>query len=178
MSAETAVLPSLDVTDIEGVVAGGLFGAFQAGVVMQIWHYGLILELGSLVGVATYVGGWSVLLTAGVLFAVPFVGIVSGSVHTFSNKVIMLSRRSELLQRILVPLLKFSAFGVTCFALGQMYGLALGVGIHLFVVPVWLTAIGQPTPIPYLTVPGLGGVVGWTVYGGMMGFVYGFRKEG
>lgn len=178
MSVSNALRPSFAIEDVECVVAGGLAGAFQAGVVMQIWDYDLVLGLGAMVGAESYVAGWLVLLTLGVVLAIPFVGVVSGSVHGFSTKVIALSRRSELLQRVLVPLLTFSALGVTCFALGQGYGLAVGVVMTLLVVPAWLAVTAGPAGVaPYLTLASLGSVVAWVVYGGTMGFVYGYWME-
>lgn len=178
MSVSSALRPSFGVEDVEGVVAGGLCGAFQAGVVMQVWDYDLVLGLGAMVGAESYVAGWLVLLTLGVLLAVPFVGVVSGSTNAFTAKVIALSRRSELLQRVLVPLLKFSALGITCLALGQGYGLVVGLVVTLLVVPAWLTLAAGPAAVaPYLTLASLGSIVAWVVYGGTMGFVYGYWKE-
>jgi hypothetical protein len=63
--------------------------------------------------------------------------------------------------------------GVVCFALGQAYGAAIGIA-HVLFVPLWLTGVvGVPAPFPMLGHLGLFAVVGWVVYGSMMGLVFG-----
>ncbi|MFC6766362.1 hypothetical protein [Natrinema soli] len=90
----------------------------------------------------------------------------------------LLSSRNEHLQKILVPLLKRSALTTTTLALGNGYGIAVGVVLSLFLAPVWLTvAMGVPMAIPNVTIGGLVGVIAWALYGGTLGLVYGLILE-
>ncbi|WP_433627286.1 hypothetical protein [Halomicrococcus sp. NG-SE-24] len=169
---------SLGVDEGEAIVAGGLAGAVQAGLVVQLWDTSSIHRIGALVGADSLNGGWLVLLALGVLFAVPFGVFVSGSINTFVNRVIMLSSQRPMLQKVLVPLLNRSALAVTTNALGNVYGLGVGIVFHLVLMPLWLSVfMGVQTPVPYLTVTGLVGVLGWTLYGGVLGLVYGLVME-
>ena len=78
---------------------------------------------------------------------------------------------------MLLPLVERSPTGVVCYALGQGYGLAIAVG-HLLLVPLWLTPVmGVPTEFPMLDHLGLWAVIGWLVYGSMMGLVFGLVME-
>lgn len=168
----------LSVVEAEAVVVGGLFGAIQVGLVMSLYRTEMVYEIGGLVGAYSLHAGWYVLLLLGVLFGVPFVAFVSGSINTFANQVIMLSSRSTALQKVLVPLLKRSALGITCGGLGQVYGAGVGIVFHLIAMPVWLHFVmGLSVPVPYLTVGGLVGVIAWTLYGGALGLVYGLILE-
>lgn len=170
--------PSIDMTAVEGVVIGGLFGALQAGLVMSLYRTEMVYEIGGIVGLYSLNGGWYVLLALGVLFGIPFVAFVSGSINSFANTIIMLSSRSSALQKVLVPLLKRSALGVTCAGVGQLYGVGVGVLFQLVALPVWLRFVmGLSVPVPYLTVGGVIGVVAWALYGGAMGLVYGLILE-
>ena len=170
--------PSIDMTAVEGVVIGGLFGALQAGLVMSLYRTEMVYEIGGIVGLYSLNGGWYVLLALGILFGIPFVAFVSGSINSFANTVIMLSSRSSALQKVLVPLLKRSALGVTCAGVGQLYGVGVGVLFQLVALPVWLRFVmGLSVPVPYLTVGGVVGVVAWALYGGAMGLVYGLILE-
>lgn len=174
-------LPSglgLSAREIEASIAGGLAGAFQAVLVIQLFDLDAIKEIGTVVGVPTLNGGWLTMFGLGVVFALPFAAFVSRSINTFVNKVIMLSQQSTVLQKLLVPLLQRSALAVTTLALGNVYGIAVGVVFHLVVLPVWLTVVmGVPTPIPYLTLAGVVGVAAWALYGGLLGLVYGLVRE-
>ena len=175
MAFDVSSRPSVDVSQVEAVVGAGLFGAFQGGLMLQLWNTDAIRQVGATVGWSTLDGGWVVLLCYGVLLAVPFVWFVSGSVNAFTNKVIMLSSKSSVLQRLLVPLLKFSALGVTLFSLGQIYGLLVGVAFWGLAVPAWLNAVaGYGVPFPYVNPFTL---FAWATYGGMTGLAYGLIEE-
>jgi hypothetical protein len=169
---------SLGIDEGEAIVAGGLAGAMQGGLVIQLLDLNSMYTIGKIAGVGTLNGGWIVLLALGVLFAVPFGAFVSGSINTFVNRVIMLSSRRPLLQKVLVPLLNRSALAVTTNALGNLYGLCVGIVFYVLLMPLWLTVImGVRVPVPYLTVTSLVGIVAWTLYGGVLGLVYGLVIE-
>ncbi|MFC6731608.1 MULTISPECIES: hypothetical protein [unclassified Haladaptatus] len=158
----------------EAIVAGGLFGAFQGGLILQLWNPDAIREIGATVGMASLNGGWLALFGYGILLGIPFVAFVSGSVNAFVNKVIMLSSQSTVLQKLLVPLLSRSALGVTLFALGQGYGIVVGLMFWSLFVPGWLAILGYPTATPLVDPIAL---FSWATYGGMMGLVYGLVRE-
>ncbi|MFB6164043.1 MAG: hypothetical protein ABEJ31_02695 [Haloarculaceae archaeon] len=178
MEFGTPTLPTVEIEDVEGIVGGGLFGALQGGAIMQLLHLKLVSDLGALIGRPTYANGWLLMFVLGVVLAVPFLVFVAGSINTFVNKVIMLSSRSEILQKVLVPLLNISALGVTAYTLGQIYGLGIGL-LHVVLVPVILTyVLGYSVPMLYgLAFPAVAVVLSWVVYGSMMGLVYGLTKE-
>ncbi len=166
------------INEIEGVIIGGLFGGLQIGFVMGLYRTELTYEVGGIVGLYSLTGGWWVTMVLGLLFAIPFVAFVSGSINSFANSVIMLSSRSSTLQKILVPLLKRSALGITCGGVGQLYGIGVGIIFHVIAMPIWLRYVmGISVPVPYLTMGGLVGVAAYFLYGGALGLVYGLILE-
>jgi hypothetical protein len=175
---ETIESLEFDARETGAAVAGGLAGGFQAALVIQLYDTDAIRRIGATFGVPTLNGGWLAMFALGVLFALPFSVFVSSSIDAFVSKVMLLSSRNEYLQKLLVPLLKRSALTTTTLALGNGYGVVVGVVLSLFLVPVWLTvAIGVPMAIPNVTVGGLVGVVAWALYGGTLGLVYGLILE-
>lgn len=175
---ETIESLEFDAREMEAAIAGGLAGGFQAALVIQVYDTDAIKRIGAIFGVPTLNGGWLGMFALGVLFALPFSVFVSGSIDAFVSKVMVLSSRNEHLQKILVPLLKRSALTTTTLALGNGYGVAVGVVLSLFVFPIWLTvAMGVPMAIPNVTVGGLVGVIAWALYGGTLGLVYGLILE-
>lgn len=169
-----AIETDIDVGDVEAIVGGSLFGAFQANVILHIGDLEALRLLGATVGVPTLLGGAGMLFVYGLLLAIPFLAFVSGSINAFVTRIIMLSRNSTLLQKVLVPLLNVSALGVTLFALGQIYGLLVGSVFFGVLVQLWLAFIGGPSAFPAL---GLVSLFAWMTYGGMMGLVYGIAME-
>lgn len=167
----------LGVDEVEGIIGASLFGAIMAGGVFHLGHNLYVIKmLGATVGVPTLIGGEIMLFVYCLLFGFPFLVFVSGSVNSFVTQVIMLSSRSTLLQKILVPLLNMSALGVTLNALGTIYGIAVGIVFFGFAVPLWLTLIGYggTYALPSL---GLVPLFGWLSYGAMMGLAYGLILE-
>lgn len=164
------------VDEAEGIIGATLFGALQANVILHFGDLTAVKMLGATVGVPTYVGGAVMLFVYGLLLGLPFLVFVSGSVNSFVNRVIMLSSRSTILQKLLVPLLDISALGVTLFALGEIYGIVVGIVFFGFAVPLWLTLTGYggAYTLPYL---GLVSLFAWVTYGGMTGLVYGYIME-
>ncbi|MFB6172611.1 MAG: hypothetical protein ABEJ23_08765 [Haloarculaceae archaeon] len=175
MALDAPSLPAFGVPEGEAVVGAGLFGAFQGGLLLQLWNTDAIRQVGATAGWPTLDGGWIVLLCYGVLLAVPFVAFVSGSIDAFATRIIVLSRNSAVLQRLLVPLLKVSALGTTLFALGQVYGLLVAVTVWGVALPAWLTlVVGRAVPFPYVNPFTL---FAWATYGGMTGLAYGLILE-
>ena len=164
--------------EVVAVVTGGVTGAAVGGLVMTIFALDSIRTVGQLVGAGSLNGGWLVLLPLGVLLAIPFAAFVSGSINSFVNQVIMLSSQYSVLQKVLVPLLNRSALAVTTSSLGAIYGLVVGVVFYLLLLPAWLAVVmGSSIAVPYLTIPGLVGVVGWLLYGNVLGLTYGLFME-
>ena len=164
--------------EVAAVLTGGITGSVVGGLLMQILSMDSIRTLGGLVGTESLNGGWFALLPLGVLLAIPFAAFVSGSINGFVNEIIMLSSRHPALQKALVPLLNRSALAVTTSSLGAVYGVTVGVVFYLLLVPAWLAVgTGSSIAVPYLTVPGLVGVVGWLLYGTMLGLTYGLFME-
>lgn len=164
----------LGVRNAAAVIAGGLFGAFLGGLILTWWEAEAIITIGKMVGVESVVGSWVVLFGVGVMLGIPFVAFVSSSVDAFATRVMMLSRRSDVLRKILVPALKFSAYGVTLMGAGTIYGIILGIVFHGLAVPLWLMVLGYSAPFPFIT-PFT--IWGWLTYGATMGLVYGLVME-
>lgn len=162
---------ALGVDEVEGIVAGGFAGAVLGGALLQLIGPEYVERLGAAVGTPGLWHGWVVLLVVGILLAVPFVWFVDGSINQFVNQIIALSRRSSVLQRILVPLLQRSAYGVTLYSLGQVYGLIVGVA-YIALLPIWLGVVGTS---PGYALHDLLTLIPWLVYGSNMGLVYGLR---
>lgn len=174
MATQTAT--GIDTEELAATLGGGLAGGAAAAVVMYLWDDALLAELGSFAG-GEVARGAGVALALGVVFALPFGAFVARSVDGFVARVMTLSRRSDVLRTILVPLLKRSALATTTYSLGQGYGLAVGVLFHLLALPLLLGAVGTAAPVPYLTLAGLGGLVAWVVYGAVLGLVWGLAME-
>lgn len=169
-----AIETDIDIGDVEAIIGGSLFGALQANVILHLGDLEALELLGATIGRPTLLAGAGMLFVYSVLLALPFLLFVSGSINAFVTRVIMLSRNSTLLQKVLVPLLNVSALGVTLFALGQIYGLLVGVVFFGVLVQLWLIVIGGPSALPAL---GLVSLFAWMTYGGMMGLVYGVALE-
>ncbi|WP_336360781.1 hypothetical protein [Haladaptatus sp. ZSTT2] len=172
---ETRTL-AVDITgeQVEAAVAGGLFGAFQGGLLLQLWNPDAIREIGATVGMASLNGGWLALFGYGVLFGVPFTAAVSGSADTLVTTFTALSRRNAVLEKLLDPLLSRSPLGATLFALGQGYGIVVGLLFWSLFVPGWLAVLGHSTATPVFDPVAL---FSWATYGGMMGLVYGLIRD-
>ena len=177
MATDTGSGTGLSGDGILAVISGGFVGAILLGLVLQ-WGVGQggVLQFGALVGRPDYSVSWTVLFALSTLFAALFVRFVSRSINSFVNRVIMLSRRSEVLKEVLVPLLERSALTVTTNALGVVYGFAIWVVFYTLIVPVWLAfVIGvESVRIPNLH---LAGFVAWVLYGALVGLLYGLVME-
>lgn len=168
----------IDPKDLEATIAGGLAGGFMAVFIIHFYDTDMTRELGAVFGMESMNGGWIAALLLGVLFALPFGVFVSQSINSFVSKVMALSRRNDLFRKILVPLLKRSAYTTTTYALGNGYGIAIGVVFGIFLMPAWLTYVmGVSATFPAFTVDGILTVVAWLVYGGVLGLVYGLIIE-
>lgn len=165
----------IEIDEVEGIIGASLFGAFQANVILHLADLDTVKMLGATVNEPTLIGGAVMMFIYSILLGFPFLAFVSGSVNSFVTRIIMLSSKSTVLQKLLVPLLNVSALGVTLFALGEIYGIVVGVVFFSFGVPLWLTIIGHGG----YTIPSLGlvSMFAWVTYGGMMGLVYGLIME-
>lgn len=159
---------------LEAVVGSGLFGALLAGGLINLESYEVMMHFGWLLGADSIDVAWLVFFGLGVLFAAPFAVVLEVSLESLVSKLASTLGRVDVARRALRPVLERHPKAFLCWALGGGYGLALGVGFHLLVVPLWLTyGVGEPTPVPLGTVEAVYALVGWHVYGSMMGLVYG-----
>lgn len=176
MATENAVRP-IKVRDFEGIVGGGLFGALLAGGLMNLISYELMMQFAHVVGSNSHDVAWLVMFGLGVLFAAGFELYAGKAFDPFVRSIMALTSRSSILRKMLQPMVHLSPMGSVCYLLGQGYGLAIGIG-HVLLVPLWLTYVmGEPTAFPMLNLHGIVAVVGWLVYGSMMGLVFGAILE-
>lgn len=171
-SSVVAYGPSID--EIEGIIGASLFGSLLAVGLLHFADPTAVRMVGATVGVGTLVGGGLVLFIVGLLFGLLFLVFVSGSVNAFVNQAIMLSSRSSLLRKLIVPLLNRSALGVTLLSLGTIYGIAVGIIVFGIAVPMVHAVADGNNALGFLR-PAL--VVAWIVYGSMMGLTYGLILE-
>ena len=151
-----------------GGVAGGL-------VLFALGGRGAFAELAEVVGETAPGVGLVVWAGLAVVFGLLFAPVLSRTINDFSNSVIMFSRRSAALQKVLVPLLTKAALTVTAASMGLGYGLVLAVGVWMVAIPVWVGAVvGIPTTVPAL---GLAGPLAFVVYGQALGAGYGLVME-
>jgi hypothetical protein len=168
---------AVETDDVEAIIPASLLGTIIGGLVMQLWEAEMISEFGALIGVSSLNAGWLVLLIMGLVLGLLFVTFVAGSINSFVSAVMMLSSKSTILQKILVPLLNRSALGTTTLALGLIYGLVIGIIFYLLIMPLWLSIVGVTQSIPRLSVTGGIGVLGLLLYGAISGLLYGLVIE-
>ncbi len=160
------------------LLVGGFVGGALAGFLMWVFSSPALLLLGMLLGLQSLGGGWIAALAVSVFLSVPFAMFVSGSINGFVNRVIMLSRESPALQKVLVPMLNRSALTTTTAALGALYGLAIGAIGYLVLVPIRLAIAGLGSvTLAGLVVTTVVGIVAFVVYGTVLGVVYGMLLE-
>ncbi|AQL43670.1 hypothetical protein BV210_13590 [Halorientalis sp. IM1011] len=106
--------------------AGLLSGAFVALVIGLDLFAGLAATLDA-TGVSTGFGVW---MAMSVVLGLAFVAYVSRTINDFTNTVIMFSRRSEITQKLLVPLLTRAALAVTAGSMGLGFGLLVGIAFY------------------------------------------------
>jgi len=150
------------VAALVGAVVGGVAGT---GVLAVVGGTETLATLGAVTGTASVVRGALLFVTVAVGFGLAFAGVLARTINDFTNTVIMFSRRSELTQKILVPLLSRAALTVTAGSMGLIYGLVLGI------VAVGLGAAGV------LPQTGVAGLLACTLYGYVLGTGYGVMME-
>lgn len=182
MATDTDTGAGLSGDGILTVISGCFVGAILLGLVLQWGGLGRdgIMQFGALIGQADYETdydtSWTVLFVLSGLFSILFVRFVSRSINAFVNRVIMLSSRSTVLQKLLVPLLERSALTVTTTALGVIYGFVIWVVFYALFIPLWLAFVFnfEKATIPNL---GLTGFIAWVGYGTLIGLLYGFIMD-
>lgn len=166
---------SFEVEQIDAAIAAGIVGAIQSGNLLQLWYIESIRFFARAVGRNDLTTGWVVLLVSGVVFSLLFAGIVSNFVQEFVTKTMMLSRKSDILRKVLVPMLNLTALGITLSGLGIAYGIVLGIVFYGLALPAWIHLVfGGGMPFPYLDIVP---IILWANYGALLGLVYGFLLE-
>ncbi|WP_458209109.1 hypothetical protein [Haladaptatus sp. NG-SE-30] len=174
MSVQLQSRTTLSREEMHAATLAAVAGALLVGILLQATGSNVaVAEFGDLVS-ASYSVGWIVLIVVSAVFALVFVEFLSRTVNSFVTQVITMSSQQELLQKLLVPLLRRSALTVTAFNLGLAYGVVLAVSFHVFLLPLWLRYVTSvPTPVPNLDL----GILVWMLYGGVLGVVYGQVME-
>jgi hypothetical protein len=156
-------------------IIGGLAGAVPTG--LGIYYIGgpSSLRLFSwLVGSNSPTVGLAVWIGSGVLLGVLFAVGLAKTINDFTATVIMVSQKSKVAQKLLVPLLHRSPMGLTAGSMGLLFGQILGFGIFAYIVPILLYAQGQVTNFPLADFVV---IFAYTTYGTTMGTVYGVLLE-
>lgn len=169
------MLGNISGEEIESTVFGWFLATIGIGVILQLGNVNLLSQVGGIVGSATNGGGWLALGILSVLLSVMYVVFVGGSINSFVTQVLMLTSKSEILNKILSPFIKRSAFLTTTSALGLIYGVILAIVVGGIGIPVWLNVVsGQSTPLFNFD---LLWIVAWILYGTLLGVGYGLANE-
>lgn len=161
--------------DVVTVGVAGYVGAAVAGLVFQVGNPEILRVTGAIIGAGSPVGRWVTIIGLGVVLAVPFLRFSALSIDPFVRRIIAITSRIPALRKAVVSLLRISALGVTLFALGLLYGFASGLAVFGLAVPeLSKTVIGPFQTLQYFDPVAL---LGWTIYGGVTGLVYGVVQE-
>ncbi len=157
-------------------VVGSVVGGLLAGALIQLTGGADAMVLFAwLIDGSTVATGWVVWMSLALVFGIGFAIFMSRGVNKFTNTIIMISRKSETTQKILVPLLHRSALGLTAGSMGLLYGQILGFGFFAWLVPILHALNGQPVEMfPLANFPV---IFGYIVYGQVLGTVYGMLLE-
>ncbi|WP_136716114.1 DUF6114 domain-containing protein [Halorientalis salina] len=156
-------------------VIGSLVGGLLAGVLIQLTGGAeAMLYFAWMIDASTVATGWVVWMVLSLLFGIGFALFVSRNINTFTNTIIMVSRKSTVTQELLVPLLHRSALGLTAGSMGLIYGQILGFGFFAYLVPVILGMNGYFVNFPLAIFPV---IFGYITYATVLGTVYGMLLE-
>ncbi|MFB6165627.1 MAG: DUF6114 domain-containing protein [Haloarculaceae archaeon] len=156
-------------------IVGAILGSIPAG--LLLWGFGgadSIRRFAWFVGAGSLGAGWAVWFGLAILFGLAFGVAMSRTVNSFTNTVIMVSQKSELTQRVLVPMLHRSALGLTAGSMGLIYGQVLGFGFFEYLMPVVLALNGHFVEYPLADFPA---IVAYIVYATILGTAYGLLLE-
>lgn len=159
---------------LAAIVAAVVAGAV-AGTILSVGGGPAELRLfAALVGGESVLTGWLVFMGLALAFGVAFAIVTARTITGFSTTIIMFSRDSKRLQKILVPLLTKAALTTTAGGMGIFYGQMLAVFFYALAMPVWLALAGTVVPFPQTT---LAGLAAYLVYGPVLGALYGYLLE-
>jgi hypothetical protein len=143
---ETAVRRETGTVDWTTAVFAGLGAGIVMGLMIQ-FVMGIMPVIGALYGAEGLVTGWVAHLVHSVVFALVFAAAVSRP-----------------------PLSKYAESPVSAAGLGLVYGVLLWVVAAAIVMPIWMGAVGLPSPgVPNLNPQSL---VGHVVFGVLLGGLY------
>jgi hypothetical protein len=155
---------------IAALVGGGVAGVFMD----VVGGADAMVTFSWLIGSTDPSQGWAVWMALAVGFGLYFGGAMARNVNKFTNTVIMVSRKSKLTQKILVPLLHKSALGLTAGSMGMIYGQILGFGFYAYVTPIIARVHGIPAEFVQANFVV---IFGYIIYAQTLGTVYGQLLE-
>ncbi len=147
---------------------GSLFGGIVLGVIVQLTTP-MMPAMGRmyLADTPSLVGGWVALLFLSAILGVVFAGIVTRYIDGYIASVLQLTTRSEAAKNLVLPLTaRFGMALVVTTAMGLVYGLAVGFGVGVLLVPM----LAPVVVFPYLDGSLL---VGFVLFGLILGGSYG-----
>lgn len=158
--------------EIETAALGGLVGGIVSGIVLQFGSVTL-QRLAGVVGFDQTIGnGWGTFLIFAIILGIAFAGVVTQLVDRYVAFVVSLTSRSDLVRGAVMPLTnRFGMRVVVTAAMGLIYGLLLGVVLVGIVIPLRVAAV----PLPNLAAVGM---LGFVVYGLVLGITYGVKVVG
>jgi hypothetical protein len=159
---------SPDTEELRAAVVGSLFGGIVLGVVVQLTTP-MMPAMGRvyMVDQPSLVGGWVALLFLSAIFGVIYAWIDTRYIDGYIRSVLQLTTRSETAKNLVLPLTdRFGMALVVTTAMGLIYGLVVGFGLGVLLVPLLA---------PVILFPYLDGslLVGFILFGLILGGTYG-----
>ncbi|MFB6143300.1 MAG: DUF6114 domain-containing protein [Halorientalis sp.] len=154
-----------------GAVAGAVVGG---ALITAVEGWNSMRYFAWMVGSESMVAAWGVWFALALVFG-PLFGVwMARSLGGFTNTVIMVSRKNDLTQRLLLPPLRWSAITVSSTAMGLIYGNILGFGFFAYIGAIGLIMNGYQPIFPLADFAVIGG---YLVYATVLGSVYGLLLE-
>jgi hypothetical protein len=156
------------IASVVAALVGGLFVHGIGGDSSMLWF-------AYAVGASTVATGWTVWLVSAFILGIGFSFAMARTINKFTNTIIMISRKSRVTQKLLVPILHVTPLGLTAGSMGGIYGQVIGFGVFAWLMPVVLFVNGlEPPMFPLADFAVIGG---YFVWGHVLGGVYGGLLE-
>lgn len=164
--------------DLKAGSVGSVIAAAVLAILITVGSPETSVDYGQMGRLESLNAGIAMVFIIGLIVGLLFIVLISPSINNFVGKAMWLSQQSAVLQRILEPFFRWSALTTTTSSIGLIYGIVLGVLVHLILLPVWLTALGVTgKQILDLSTSGVFGFIAWVVYGVALGIAYGLLRE-
>jgi len=166
----------IDRRETVAAAVGGLLGAAVLGGILRVGRGpGEVVRFAGVVGADGEAVGWATVAVVCLVLSAGFGAFLSATASPFVDGLFGLTRRSDRLRRLLMPVVANAAYLAAASTLGLAYGLLAGLVVGALAVPAAVVALGGTAPVPALDPVAL---VGWVAYGVVVGVVYARITDG